>query len=65
MPQDRAEDRHKLNRHSIGFEDEVWDELLAVTGSREERHELFRRFAAAFLGRPKARMPRRRDYEQG
>ncbi len=62
MPKDRSEDRHRLTRHSIGFEDADWDELLAVTGTPEERHEVIRRMVSAFLKRPGVKIPRRKDY---
>lgn len=44
------------------MEDDLWDELGDRIGKRE-RSELFRRFAAAFLKRPGAKIPRLKDYE--
>jgi hypothetical protein len=63
MAKDRSEDRHVRPRHFIGFDDRDWEEFGRLVGNAE-RHEVLRQFVKAMLGRPGARMPRRKDYEQ-
>lgn len=62
MPAERNRDRHK-KRATIASADEhgLWTELGQVVGD-DQRSEITRRLWAAFLGRPGAKMPRRRDY---
>lgn len=64
MPADRSKDRHRHKRYTIdlGDDGELWDEIGREIGS-EERAKIWRRFAAAFLKRPGAKIPRRKDYE--
>nr|WP_221374531.1 hypothetical protein [Actinoplanes polyasparticus] len=65
MAKDRTEDRHAMHRHMVGFDDADWEELGQVVGGDPERGDVIRRLVAAFLKRPGAKMPRRKDYEQG
>jgi hypothetical protein len=64
MAKDRAEDRHALHRHMVGFDDADWDELGLIVGGDPERGEVVRRLVRAFLKRPGAKIPRRTDYER-
>lgn len=63
MPDDRSKDRHKP-RATIASADEdgLWTELGQAVGD-SRRSEVTRMMWAAFLKRPKARMPRISDYE--
>ncbi len=63
MAKDRSEDRHALRRHMVGFDDADWDDFGKLVGGDPERGEVLRRIVRALLGRPGAKMPRRRDYE--
>ncbi len=57
-------DRHKLPNYTVRLEAEDWKEfgeMLARKG--DKRSEVVARFVRAMLGRPGAKMPRRRDYE--
>lgn len=63
MTDDRAKDRHNPRATIASADaDRLWTELGEVVGEKN-RSEVTRQMWAAFLGRPKARMPRRRDYE--
>lgn len=62
MTKDRSEDRHVRPRRFIGVDDQDWDDFGEMVGDKE-RHDLVRQFIAAMIGRPGAKMPRRRDYE--
>lgn len=55
-------DRHLLPKHSIRVDDDLWDELGKVVGEKR-RSEVTRMLWAAFLKRPGAKIPRRKDYE--
>lgn len=48
----------------VGFDDADWEELGQVVGGDPERGDVIRRLVTAFLKRPGAKMPRRKDYEQ-
>ncbi len=61
---DRNQDRHK-KRATIASadDDKLWSELGDLVGIKN-RSEVTRQLWAAFLKRPGAKMPRRRDYEK-
>ncbi len=63
MPKDRSSDRHKLHRHSVGYEDADWAELIELTKDGDEAHDVLRRLLRAFLKRPGAKMPQRKTYD--
>lgn len=62
MPEQRK-DRHS-HRVSITVPKEDWSELEGILdGHEDDRSELVRKLIAAFLKRPGAKIPRRKDYE--
>lgn len=63
MAKDRNEDRHAQHRHMVGFEDDDWRDFGELVGGDPQRGEVLRQVVKALLGRPGAKMPRRRDYE--
>ncbi len=56
------EDRHKAPRHTVEDGYGLWEELGRVVGEKN-RSKVTRELWAAFLKRPGARIPRRKDYE--
>jgi hypothetical protein len=64
MAKDRSEDRHAGHRHMVTFDDADWADFGELVGGDPARGEVLRQFVRAMLGRPGAKVPRRRTYEK-
>lgn len=64
MEEQGKKDRHG-HRVSFTIPEADWDEFGEIlAGSPDDRSVVLRRMVAAFLKRPKVKIPRRADYER-